>query len=82
MKALAAFYWPDKREFSLTEMAARVGSAEFSDEIDALNEVLYGHDADVWNGEALFAAFNDVKDEIPLSAAQDGEEVVPPLYPV
>lgn len=82
LKALAAFYWPDKREFSLTEMAARVGSAEFSDEIDALNEVLYGHDADVWNGEALFAAFNDVKDEIPLSAAQDGEEVVPPLYPV
>lgn len=82
LRALAAFYWPDKTEFSLTEMADRVGSAEFSDEIDALNEVLYGHDAGAWNGETLFAAFNDVKDEIPLSAAQDGEDAVPPLYPV
>ena len=82
LKALAAFYMPDNRNASLSEFAQKTGSEAFINEIDALNNVLYGRGAETWNGDVLFAVFNENKDALYRDLNDESENVVPPLYPV
>ena len=82
LKAFAALYWRgNEAALSLTDIADRLGKPAFCDEVAALNEVLYGHDGAVWDGRALFAAFEDAQNAMKTKSRSE-TSAVPPLYPL
>ena len=76
-----AFLFADKPPLSLSDLAEKVGSVDFSKAVFALNASLYGGKRDDWDADALWRVFKKVKTpKKQKSAGKD--ETVAPLYPL
>lgn len=72
--------WPQHNINSLADIAQNV-AAELSAEINALNTVLYGSDAAQWQGDKLFQAFKQHKQQQTEQIKNDISELEP-LYKI